>query len=331
MRWSAKFIACAAGMCLSAGLALAGLTDLEAASATDSASGDPVIAAVGDMACDPADPKFAGGAGTSTNCAQLRVSDQVVADSSIDAVLGLGDFQYDCGDPADYAASYDPTWGRLDALMWPTVGNHEYKTGPDVYGAPCPADNSTAQSYFNRFGAVAHQESRGRYSFDIGAWHLISMNGNCTPAGGCSAKSTPTVWLKKDLAATTQPCIAAFWHQPLWTGAGTGVAATYRAWWNALYAAHADVVFNGHRHNYQRFAPMDPTGAIDQAAGLTEYVAGTGGEALVSLAKSAVPQPVAYRKTFGYLRVTLHPAGWDAQFVNAAGTVLDTSSGACHP
>lgn len=316
------------------------------AQASDPA-GNPMILAVGDMACDPQDPKFNFGNGTLTNCAELRVSDAMVNDINTanpygaggvgyDAVLGLGDYQYSCGDSSDWVASYNPTYGRLDDKMDPSVGNHEYRTGVDYYGQQCPADNNVAQNYFNHFGAAAHPETNGHYSFDLGAWHLIALNAQCSAlnTGGCSATSPQTTWLKTDLASTTQPCVMAFWHQPLWTGVATGVSKVYRSWWNLLYAAHADVVLNGHVHNYQRFAPMNPQGNSDPINGITEFIAGTGGEAQVPVKAGVVPYPVAQAKTFGYLRMTLLPTGWSADFVKVdstgATTVLDTSTGTCH-
>lgn len=112
------------------------------------------------------------------------------------------------------------------------------------------------------------------------------------------------------------------------------MAKVYRSWWNTLYAAHADVVLNGHVHNYQRFAPMNPQGNSDPMHGITEFIAGTGGEAQVPVKAGAVPYPVAQGKTFGYLRMTLLPTGWSADFVKVdstgATTVLDTSTGTCH-
>ena len=86
----------------------------------------------------------------------------------------------------------------------------------------------------------------------------VALNGNCgkTGVGGCGAKSPQTTWLAADLAATTQPCIGAFWHQPLFTASNLKGTA-YRAWWNVLDAAHTDVV-NGHVHDYQRYAALEP-------------------------------------------------------------------------
>lgn len=161
---------------------------------------------------------------------------------------------------------------------------------------------------------------------------MIALNGNCASlnVGGCSASSAQTAWLRSDLAATLQPCVLAFWHQPLWTGHNKNLYA-YKPWWNALYAANADVVLNGHVHDYQRFLPLDPAGASDPVNGLTEYIVGTGGESQMPRTASLLPMAAAYAKSFGYLRMTLLPTGWTAQFLDTTGAVLDTSSGTCHP
>ncbi len=297
------------------------------------AAGDIVVGAVGDMACDSSDPAFNGGAGTPGNCAEQRTSDQMLGDPAIGSVLGLGDYQYDCGDISDYQVSYNPTWGRLDNRMDPVAGNHEYKTGNDVYGRPCPTTNKTAANFFTHFGASAHPETNGHFSFDLGSWHLIGLNANCAnqSTGGCTDTSAQTTWLKADLASTTQPCILAFWHQPLFTGLANnrGWNRTYQPWWNTLQAAGADVVLNGHIHNYQRYPALDANGN-QTSAGITEYVVGTGGEKQVAVSSAATVDPITWRKSFGYLRMTLLPTGWTADFVSDSGQVLDSSAGACH-
>ncbi|HVQ86686.1 MAG TPA: metallophosphoesterase [Actinomycetes bacterium] len=318
---------------ITASLALAALTPPNGSSPIASAEvvADPVVAAVGDFACDPADTRFANGAGTSTACQQKGTSDALLADTTVSSVLGLGDFQYDCGDLADYEVSYTPTWGRVNDRMVPVAGNHEYKTGVNAFGTQCPSSNATATNFFNYFGTAAHPDTAGHFSFDINSWHFIGLNANCAMSGvgGCSAKATQTKWLAADLAANTQPCIAAFWHQPYYTGLKTGRNKAYQAWWKVLYSAGADVVLNGHVHNYQRFAAMNPY-AVADPAGITQYIVGTGGEAMASASSAAVPLPVVWKKSFGYARFTLHATGWDMDFISSSGSVLDTSSGTCH-
>jgi Calcineurin-like phosphoesterase len=323
---------------LTFGLAAAPLTPAaHSMVAAVNAAGSPVVLAVGDMACDPQDPKFNGGAGSATRCAERRVSDQMVAQSGYDAVLGLGDYQYACGGAADWRTSYDPTYGRLDPWMDPIVGNHEYKTGTDYYGDQCPTSNTTASTYFSHFAQndgsnAAHPKSGGHYSLNLGSWHLVGLNAQCAEvnSGGCSATSAQTTWLRQDLAANTQPCILAYWHQPRWTDDGDGNA--YSTWWNVLYNYHADVVLNGHVHNYQRYPALNPNGNVDRTKGITQFIVGTGGEAAdqISAAIPPNPSPVAAAEAFGYLRMNLKPTGWTARFINDTGTVLDTSTGTCH-
>lgn len=318
-------------LCLVAQTPAGGTTPATSHAGLKGAAVSPTIGVVGDMACDASDPHFKSGAGTSTACTERAVSSLMLADTSLTAVLGLGDFQYACGDPTDYAVSYDPTWGRLDPLMRPVPGNHEYQTGKDAFGGTCPTSNTSAQSFFNHFGAAAHPATRGHFSFDLGSWHLIGLNANCgqSGVGGCGATGPQTIWLEQDLASTTQPCIAAFWHQPLFTGDDIDGSA-YRAWWKVLYAAHVDVVLNGHVHDYQRYPPLDPTGAPDPAHGITEYVVGTGGENLMPFVPTVTPPPVTHLQRFGYLRMTLDPTGWTSEFIDSTGVVADTSSGTCH-
>ena len=305
------------------------LARASAANAVDPVTGDPVIGAVGDLACGTDDPHYFGGVGDATHCAEMRVSNSMVADPTLDAFLALGDFQYSCGIWSDWQASYDPTWGRLNPLADPVAGNHEYQAGIDPYGATCPSTNKTALNYFTYFGASAWPSTKGHYSFDLGSWHLIALNANCAKVGGCSATSPETLWLQNDLATTTQPCILAYWHQPIFQGNTAGIQTVYSAWWNLLYAAGADVVLNGHIHNYQRFDLLNPSGQTDPM-GIRELIVGTGGEALSNLPKTAVPAPQFRLKTFGWLRMVLHPSGYDGQFYDATGALKDSFSGTCH-
>jgi hypothetical protein len=126
----------------------------------------PIIAAAGDIACANDDPNYNGGAGTSTACRQLYTSNMLV-NGGFAAVLPLGDNQYNSGSLTQYQAVYNPTWGRLKSITHPVTGNHEYGT-------------SGASGYFNYFGSAAGDPAKGYYSFDVGSWHLIALNSNCT-------------------------------------------------------------------------------------------------------------------------------------------------------
>jgi len=106
------------------------------------AAADPVIMAAGDIACDPADPGYNGGAGTADRCHQQATSDLVVG-TPLDAVLPLGDIQYDSATTARINAVYAPTWGRVKSISRPILGNHESGTATgyfDYFNGPGASD-----------------------------------------------------------------------------------------------------------------------------------------------------------------------------------------------
>jgi calcineurin-like phosphoesterase family protein len=290
------------------------------------AASDPVIAAAGDIACDPTNSSFNNGNGTSGSCRPKYTSDLLV-NAGLAAVLALGDNQYYCGGYQAYLQSYDLSWGRVKSITRPAVGNHEYLTSG---GTDCTSANSGAAGYFNYFGSAAGSPSQGYYSFDVGTWHLIAINSNCSSAGGCSSSSPQGQWLAADLAAHTNFCTLAYWHIPLYSSGGRANANT-QSIWQTLYNNNVDVVLNGHDHIYERFAPQTPSGTVDTARGIREFIIGSGGANHTSLATIAANSEVRNVDTFGILKLTLHPTSYDWQFVPEAGkTFTDTGTGNCH-
>ena len=306
-------------------LAFLGLT---ARRPSASATGDPFIVAGGDIACDPADSNFNAGKGTSANCRQLATSNLL---SGAAAVLPLGDNQYYCGSYSAYTQSYDLSWGRYKSLTHPAVGNHEYlTTGGSGAATGCTTANAGAAGYYQYFGSAAGQSGQGYYSYNVGTWHLIALNSNCGDAGGCSSSSPQGKWLTADLAAHANMCTLAYWHIPLFD-TGNYASPNSQSFWNSLSASHADVILNGHDHNYQRYAPQTPGGVIDQTNGIREFIVGTGGANLISYGTSAGNTEVRNNTTFGVLKLTLHAGSYDWQFVPEAGkTFTDSGTKACH-
>jgi hypothetical protein len=85
------------------------------------AAGHLVVAA-GDIACDPNDANFNG---TNPDFCQFRQTDDLLVGA--DAVLAVGDTQYNASTASKLAAAYDPTWGRFASITCPALGNHEYR------------------------------------------------------------------------------------------------------------------------------------------------------------------------------------------------------------
>jgi hypothetical protein len=294
-----------------------------AAVTTPTTSPDPVVMAAGDIACDPSSASFNGGQGTTGACRQKATSDLIVAENPT-AVLPLGDEQYCCATSAQFAASYDPSWGRVKSISHPAVGNHEYET-PGASGY---------FDYFNGTGnptGPAGDRTRGYYSFELGSWHLIALNSNCSQVGGCGAGSAQEQWLKADLASHPATCTLAYWHHPRFSSGTNPGTSAMQTFWQDLYNAKAEVVLSGHHHEYERFAPQTSTGAADPLQGLREFVVGTGGNSRGSFG-AIQPNSEVRANPFGVLELTLRANSYDWQFQSAAGSSFsDAGSAPCHP
>ncbi|HEX9941974.1 MAG TPA: metallophosphoesterase [Thermoanaerobaculia bacterium] len=278
---------------------------------------DPVVAAAGDISCDPADPNFNGGNGIAGACRQRATSDLLLG-GGFDAVLLLGDNQYGDGALAKYQAVFAPTWGRLGPLLRPAPGNHEYQT-------------PGASGYFDYFGPAAGERSRGWYSFDLGAWHVVSLNSNCAAIGGCGPGSPQLRWLADDLAAHPRACTLAYWHHPRFSSGLHGDDPAYDAFWRALYDAGADLVLVGHDHDYERFAPQDPSGRADPEHGIRQFVVGTGGQGMRSFVAVRPNSEARNSQDPGVLKLRLRAGGYDWEFLPiAGGAFTDRGSGGCH-
>ena len=229
-------------------------------------------------------------------------------------VFTAGDNVYTNGTPTEFATYYEPTWGRHKARTRPSPGNHDYGT-------------SGATGYYAYFGAVAGPAGQGYYSYDLGDWHIISLNSNIAMSAG----SVQEQWLRADLAATTKQCVLAMWHHPRFSSGTHGSSTSPQPLWQALYDYNAEVVISGHDHNYQRFAPQTPAGVADPVRGIREFIAGTGGESHYVFTTPIANTEAYNTDTFGVLKLTLYAGGYDWQFVPVAGkTFTDSGSGTCH-
>jgi hypothetical protein len=265
------------------------------------------------------DPVFVG-AGDIASCASS--GDEATA-NLLDGIPGtvytLGDNAYDSGTDAEFANCYNSSWGRHKARTKPSVGNHEYLT-------------AGAAGYYNYFGAAAGEASKGYYSYDLGAWHIVALNSMCENVGGCGATSPMVTWLMLDLATNPSSCTLAYWHHPVFSsGSEHGNNPKMIPSWDALYAAGADVVLSGHDHDYERFAPQTSSGVADPAEGIREFVVGTGGRDHRAFGTIRANSEVRNSDTNGVLKLTLHASSYEWQFVPEAGkTFIDSGSGSCH-
>jgi calcineurin-like phosphoesterase family protein len=233
-------------------------------------------------------------------------------------VVTLGDNAYESGTPQEFAACYDPSWGRQRARTKPAAGNHDYAT-PGGSG------------HFGYFGSAAGEIGKGYYSYDLGSWHIIALNSNCGAIGGCSPGSPQEQWLRADLAASKARCTIAYWHHPRFSSGLHGNITDTDAFWRDLYAAGAEVILVGHDHNYERFAPQDPNGVADPARGIREFVVGTGGAPLRPVLRRAANSELVRDDAYGVLKLSLYEDRFDWEFIPVAGkTFSDRGSSSCH-
>lgn len=307
-------------------IALLVLVGFFAQPATSHASGDPVIVAAGDIACDPANSAFNGGNGTAKLC-NMKETAALIASTAPAAVLAIGDTQYNCGGYTAFQESYALSWGQYLSITKPVPGNHEYLTSG---GTDCDTTGK-ASGYFQYFGSIAGAQGKGYYSYNIGTWHIIALNSQCSQVGGCGAGSPQETWLRNDLAANSTTCMLAYWHIPRFSSGKYGDHTQYSQFWNDLYNANAAIILDGHDHDYERFAPQTP-GQVASAKGIREFVVGTGGSDHGG-AFTYVQQPnsqVFNDTTYGLLKLTLHSSSYDWQFLPEAGqTFTDSGTTNC--
>jgi acid phosphatase type 7 len=256
------------------------------------------------------------GAGDIADC-ELDGDEQTAAllDHIPGTVFTAGDNAYSDGSAGEFSSCYSPSWGRFRSRTRPAPGNHDY-------------NSSNAAPYFSYYGASAGPPGLGYYSYNLGAWHIVSLNSEASMKPGSAQER----WLRADLAATKTKCTLAYWHNPRFSsGTEHGSDKSTGPLWQALYDYGADVVIAGHEHNYERFAPQTPSGVADPDSGIVEFVAGTGGADHYEFGPPIANSEVRNGDTWGVLKLTLAPGAYKWQFIPVAGkTFTDSGSARCH-
>jgi hypothetical protein len=273
------------------------------------------------------------GVGDIASCSQrLGVETAILVDSILRAdsaakvqaaVFTLGDNVYSSGTTEQFEKCFTPAWGdpkrRIMKSLHPTPGNHEYYT-------------PNADPYYKYFGPAAGVVGKGYYSYDVAKWHIVVVNSELfvNSVFSDSARKEQLDWVTQDLKDHKALCTIAYWHHPRFSSGWHGNDARFNALWQILYNDGVDLVLNGHDHDYERFAPVNPAGILDSTKGIAEIVAGTGGEDLRGF-NTIVPNSV-YRieGRVGVLLLTLGDKEWRSAWVEVGGRVWDQAGGKCH-
>jgi hypothetical protein len=298
-----------------------------AGSGPAASASDPTVVAVGDIACQSFSQSDGEGA-----CRSDEVAD-LVTRLDPDRFLPLGDLQYSKGTLDEFQRVYDVQFGHLRGISRPAPGNHEYLT-PGAAG------------YFAYWGSVAAPPA-GYYSFDLGAWHIVSLNSEiCGDPPGCGPGSPQYEWLRADLADHPTQCTLAYQHHPRYdwrtwqkfvdsesdSPNGGSEVERYIDLWDLMDRAGVDVLLVGHNHLYHRWAPQDAFGNRDRD-GIRQFTVGTGGRSLYPLGKKPRPANLlaVQNKAFGVLELTLHATSYDYRWVGLPNdpAFRDAGSFAC--
>jgi acid phosphatase type 7 len=261
---------------------------------------EQVVLAIGDACGHPSENP---GARAVTDLALRLIGEHPGA-----LVLLLGDNAYNDGTSAEYADFFAPMYGveSVKSRIRACPGNHDYHS-------------AGAAPYFSTVGTTASGTAdKSHYSFDAGDWHFISLNSEVEQ----DQDSAQLQWLRSDLSTRQKARIVSFWHRPRWGSGGHRDSKKPRWFWKELFAHRAEITLNGHAHHYERFAPQTPD-QVANAAGMREFIVGTGGRKLKGRTKFTPNSEVALFDSFGLLKLTLDTNSYRWEFMSTAGTVLD--------
>jgi Calcineurin-like phosphoesterase/K319L-like, PKD domain/PKD domain len=232
----------------------------------------------------------------------------LVASIPSDAVLMPGDLS-DTGTAADFN-TFDSLYGSVRNKIRPAPGNHDFS-------------GANGSAYFNDFGPSNGTVSTPWYSFDLGAWHIVSLAAAPDPGAPnyWSASSPQLQWLTADLDAHSgEPTLAEF-HAPRYSGTEHGDNTDLTAIWNILYTHHVELALNGHDHVYQRFAPQNASGQ-PASDGVREIMVSTGGVAHYAMSDYTSGHNLqAWNNTdYGVTSLTLGSTSYSWKFTASDGS-----------
>ena len=238
-------------------------------------------------------------------------------------VFTAGDNAYPVGSAREFESCFAASWGnpasRIMKFIRPSPGNHDYDTGG-------------AEPYYEYFGERAGPGKRGYYSYDIGDWHVVSLNSELPPVSGRLAQAkAQDAWLIKDLAANKKICTVVYFHRPLFSSGDHGNSPSLRRIWDIMFRYRVDLVLNGHDHHYERFVPMAPSGVPDSINGIEQIIVGTGGGTLRGVSTPSAPNSaVTVHGYYGVLKLSLGDGEYRRAFLDTRGRVWDEGGRKCH-
>jgi hypothetical protein len=241
------------------------------------------------------------GAGDQT---QVRLADGMTdyaAGHQVDALVTTGDNVYPDGNPARFPATLDRPYADLrdDHPLWVTLGNHdvEYADGRDQLkhvGLPSPVYEQVV--------------TRNGVSVQV----LVLDSNETTQSLADQAH-----WLDTKLSEGSYQWRVVTFHHPVWSCSDHGSTQATADAFLPVTAGRANLVLQGHDHNYQRF---------NDKSGTRYIVTGGGGKDLypIRACPAGTPAPAVAVSEHHFLAVAATSGSLTVTAVTATGQALDT-------
>jgi len=233
---------------------------------------------------------------------QHQIHRQVVGrilEQEPDFVLHTGDLVdngWDTGQWAAFFAIERELMAR--APLFPALGNHE----------------SNSSLYFDFFHLPGNERW---YTFDYGNARFVCLQVDGFADFGSGSEQYG--WLEETLATNTQPWLFVYFHVPPYGSVPphgatfAEVEETARRSLAPLFERYGvDVVFNGHKHSYER----------NEVNGVT-YIVTAGGGAPLYWAGEQEPTQAAFARAYHFVLLEIDGDRLEATVISVTGEVLD--------
>ena len=233
-----------------------------------------------------------------------------------DFIITVGDNNYENGSAAtiddnigqfyqqfigNYTGTYGP--GATSNNFYPTLGNHDWQT--TLGNPPLP------QPYLDYFTLPGNERY---YNFTRGSIDFFALDSDPDEPDGRTSISVQATWLQDQLATATSPWkLVYFHHAPYSSGADHG-SNPIMQWPFEDWGASA--VLAGHDHTYERII----------LNGFPYFVNGLGGKSADLFGTPVTGSELRYSDDYGAMWVTANDTCIDFQFINRAGTLIDSYS-----
>lgn len=248
-----------------------------------------------------------------------RLMERLLNETPNSIGITLGDNSNDDGSEQSYECLDRSAWGRLMSRVFPTPGNHDYGTDPDL-------------PVYYRYFPYSGPARLGYYAYDFGGWRIYALNSDLLLP---ELRQGQLNWLDRDLHQNYRDkCILAYFHRPPFSSGSFASPSWSLPIFRKLYKYGVDLVAAGHEHFFASMPPLTPEGTVHRSHGVPMLIAGTGGAVFFDR-----PQRLRYpndgevvlARTLGVVKITLKSGSYDWSFVPVhAPSPSPSGSGNCH-